>query len=142
MVKGTTKLAKNVCQNHFFKLRKHVLTSLHAILICKVTYILNIGGVVLYLVDLVTFNKTPLWFVIWFPSSCKSQSMLCVSLLAYAHHNEQKLWSWFSRLTGPLAHNAIWEHICSNQSHPINCRSHLYMKVVWQHDRKNVLSMN
>ncbi len=80
----------------------------------------------IYLVDIMTFNKNPMWFVIWFPSSCKSQSMLCVSLLAYAHHSEQKLWSWFTRLTRPIAHNAIWEHICGNQSHPINCRSHLY----------------
>jgi len=51
---------QNVRQNRFVKLNKHVFTSLHVILICKVTYILNIGGVVLYLVDLVTFNKTPM----------------------------------------------------------------------------------
>jgi hypothetical protein len=76
------------------------------------------------LVDLVTFNKTPMCFVIWFPSGCKSQSMLCFSLLASAHHNEQNLWSWFIRFTKPIAHNTIWEHICGNQSHPIKCRSH------------------
>jgi hypothetical protein len=42
-----SKLCKNVGQTHSSEPSRNVLTSLHPILICKVTYILSTGGIAL-----------------------------------------------------------------------------------------------
>jgi hypothetical protein len=43
--------AKLPGQNHFAEPNRHVLTSLHPILICKVAYILSTGGVALRMIN-------------------------------------------------------------------------------------------
>ncbi len=47
LLPASSKLCKSVGQNHSSEPSRHVLTSLHPILICKVTYILSTRGIAL-----------------------------------------------------------------------------------------------